>query len=286
MAPVLTRGPKFQNSPDHTFAERVEPVPGIELKILIDPSGTKWATVADVRRYAGETAVDVMLSHLDPDELSTAIIDNLQVAIVSRPGILRICEASTNGNAMRLARFMRHEVMESVFNTGGYQAPGARRGGSIMETARAFMEFAEALEREQAEREALTRRHETLQAKVDGIEAFATGTRGWHNLVPWARTFGVPIPPGCKSGQESYEGGVCGRIGRAMGYEPQKHDHYRYPLSADGKKGGINLWPDEVLFAWLEDYVTRFPHYRDVVERYKDIAAQNGRLPSQRRAHP
>jgi prophage antirepressor-like protein len=123
-----------------------------------------WYNVRDVTHALGYTAASTVLAKLEPDERGQAIFltpgGPQSMAVVSRPGLLKLCQNSEKHKAKLIARWVNHEVMESVFETGSYAVPGlmAPSAASPIVTA---LEAALAIAREQ----------EAIRRDVDGLKA-------------------------------------------------------------------------------------------------------------------
>jgi prophage antirepressor-like protein len=139
------------------FDGRIERVTGPDGKF-------PWYKARDVAREGGYKTVKVLLDRLDPDERGLAVFTTpggpQSMAVVSRPGLLRLCQGSARHSFKLIARWVNHEVMESVFDTGTYTVPVAlpAQGASPIVTA---LEAALAIAREQ----------EAIRRDVDGLKA-------------------------------------------------------------------------------------------------------------------
>lgn len=96
------------------------------VRTLIDPFGMTWWVAVDVCRILDLDNVSRAIAGLDEDERNTVTISkgipgNPTVNIVNEPGLWRLVLTSRKPEAKRFQRWLIHDVLPSIRQTGGYE---------------------------------------------------------------------------------------------------------------------------------------------------------------------
>jgi prophage antirepressor-like protein len=249
-------------------------IPNFDTKIrkAPGPDGKRWYVLNDAARTLRYSNPHSLAAKLDPDEKALTVLDTpggpQRVTIISRPALLKLCGGSEKPEAKEVDRWLRHEVAESVFETGTYTVPGASFADSpLVLSLQAALEIArrqDATDRElgtvkadhrQLAAEVEATRAELAAAKAELVEARAeaervrrdfTGSAGWFCLVTWAEAKGIRLPPG----RDGIEGKLITAMCEAEGIAPRKIPTTRFPK-------GVNCYPEAMLHRWRWDYLKR-----------------------------
>jgi len=155
---------------------------------IVNRDGTPWDrdgglkphwVLVDVCRAVGIENTSMVASRLDADEkygvsIADAIGRQQPTTIVTRPGLTKVLRESRKPEAKaaadRFDRWVRHEVLEQVYETGSYVHPGAvPSSDSVLATV---LERMDAARREDAERS--ERRHrEMMQFMAESYKQMA-----------------------------------------------------------------------------------------------------------------
>ena len=89
----------------------------------VDIDNEVWFVAADVANALGLTNVSVSLKSLDEDERSKFNLGRQGlVNVISEPGLYSFIGSSRKPEAKRFMRWVNHEVLPSIRQTGSYQA--------------------------------------------------------------------------------------------------------------------------------------------------------------------
>jgi prophage antirepressor-like protein len=102
---------------------------------VVARDGDPWFVAADVCRILGLANVTMALRALDDDEKHTlSDVEGVQIKglggfgnsmlnVISEPGRYKLLDRSNKPEARRFDRWVGHEVLLSIRNTGAYAAP-------------------------------------------------------------------------------------------------------------------------------------------------------------------
>lgn len=96
---------------------------------IVDQSGEPWFVAADVCAVLGLANVTRALSALDDDERNTLTISqgnrgNPNVNVISESGLYALIVRSNKPEAKAFRRWVTHEVLPAIRQTGSYSLPG------------------------------------------------------------------------------------------------------------------------------------------------------------------
>lgn len=91
---------------------------------VVEQDGEPWFVAADVCRALDLSDTSKSLERLDEDEKGTSLIRTLggeqQMSIVNEPGLYSLVLGSRKPEAKAFKRWITHEVLPSIRQTGGY----------------------------------------------------------------------------------------------------------------------------------------------------------------------
>lgn len=99
------------------------------VRVVFDADGTRWWVAKDVCACLGLARVDSSLRRLDDDEKGAHQVSTLggrqAMQVVNEAGLFRLCASSITAAARRFQRWIFHEVLPALMQTGTYTMPGA-----------------------------------------------------------------------------------------------------------------------------------------------------------------
>lgn len=138
---------------------------GAAVRVITDEAGEPWFVAADVCAVLGIANARDAVGRLDADEKGVASTDTLggtqQVTTVSEPGLYALVGRSRKPEARAFDRWVRHEVLPAIRQTGTYKAPSLT-GPALM--AAALIEAQATLEQQTKQLAAATPKAEAFDA--------------------------------------------------------------------------------------------------------------------------
>lgn len=124
-----------------------------EVRALIDEKGNSWWVAKDVCEILGLSDVSISLKNLDEDEklIQTLFVSgqNRDILTINEPCLYRLILRSNKPNAKQFSRWVYHEVLPKLRQTGRYQNPGyvawLKEQRLAIAEERKYIEFAQAL---------------------------------------------------------------------------------------------------------------------------------------------
>jgi anti-repressor protein len=102
---------------------------GSELR-TVTVKGEPWFVAADVARMLGYSATEAMTRSLDADEKGMQILQTpggpQSLTVISEPGLYGAIIRSRVPDALRVKRWIKHEVLPAIRRTGSYATPETR----------------------------------------------------------------------------------------------------------------------------------------------------------------
>lgn len=113
---------------------------GKKVSVVTDDSGAPWFVAMEVAGILGYSDAEAMTRRLDEDEKQNLRIVGFGprgVTVVSEAGLYASILASQKEEAKRFKRWVMHDVLPSIRQTGSYVAPSAK-AQSALEPAKEF----------------------------------------------------------------------------------------------------------------------------------------------------
>jgi prophage antirepressor-like protein len=110
---------------------------GLHIVRVMDRDGEPWFVAKDICDRLGLSDITEAMRCLDPDERSLEFLKTSsgtqEMALITEPGLYKLIGGSRKAEARKFDRFVRHEILPSIRNTGAF--------GSLPHDPRAVGEF-------------------------------------------------------------------------------------------------------------------------------------------------
>ena len=113
---------------------------GQQVRAVVGPDGRPLFILADLCKVLDLGNPSMVAQRLDPDDLSTAeVIDSMgrrqKAHAVTEPGAIDVTLDSRKPDARRFRRWLTHDVVPQIMQTGQYSATPALTGAELLATA-------------------------------------------------------------------------------------------------------------------------------------------------------
>jgi prophage antirepressor-like protein len=99
------------------------------VRVLLDTKGDPWFVAQDICQVLEIAKPENAYGRLDSDEKDTRIVGtpggNQNMVVVNEPGLYNLIFTSRKPEAKRFKRWVTHEVLPTIRQTGHYAAPGS-----------------------------------------------------------------------------------------------------------------------------------------------------------------
>lgn len=141
---------------------------GSPIRVIVK-DGTPWWMVKDVCDVLGHSDASTAVRRLDDDEKLTQTMfvsgQNREVWLVNEPGLYSLILRSRKPDAKRFKRWITHEVLPSIRQTGTYAVATPKTNAEFL------LEVAKQLVEQETRIQHIEERTETAHHRIDSLDA-------------------------------------------------------------------------------------------------------------------